>query len=50
MKYHENQSKGSGDMELTQKCYGQIDAQTKGIPITPLLLHGGGLNSTDPDK
>ena len=25
VKYHENQSKGSGDMEWTGKCYGRTD-------------------------
>ena len=27
MKFHENQSKGSGDMERTLKCYGRNDGR-----------------------
>ena len=27
-KFNENLSKGSGDMERTQKCYGRTDRQT----------------------
>ena len=46
MKFNENRSKGSGDMEQTQKCYGQngrlTDRQVKDIPITPLPLQGWG--------
>ena len=43
MKFHENRSKVSGDMERNQKCYGQTDGLTKGIPMTPFRLRGGGL-------
>ena len=47
MKFNENRSKGSGDMERTGKSYGRnvrlTDRQTKGIPIIPLPLCGGGL-------
>ena len=28
MKFNENRSKGSGDMELTRKCYGWTDGLT----------------------
>ena len=27
MKFHDNQSKGTGDMEWTRKCYGMTDRQ-----------------------
>ena len=30
MNFHENQSKGSGDMERTRKCYGLTHGQTDG--------------------
>ena len=43
VKFQENQSKGSGDMEQTGKFYGQTDGQRKSIRITPLLLCGRGL-------
>ena len=47
MKFNENHSKGTGDMERTRKSYGRKDRlmnrQTKGIPVTPILLRGGGL-------
>ena len=50
-KFNENFSKGSGDMERTQKCHRQMDGQmdrrtdrlTKGIPIISLLLGVWGL-------
>ena len=29
-KFNENLSRGSGDMEKTRKCYGQLDGQTDG--------------------
>ena len=35
VKFNEIQSKGSGYMERTQKCYRQTDDQTKAIPLTP---------------
>ena len=36
MKFNENRSKGSGDMEGTQKCSGQNDGQTdKGHSYNP---------------
>ena len=49
MKFYENHSKGSGDMERTRKCYGRNDGQTdrvpdgqtKGIPITPFRFMTG---------
>ena len=31
MKIKENRSKGSGDMERTQKCYGQNDGLRDGL-------------------
>ena len=34
MKFKEDLSKGSGDMEQTRKCYRLTDCQTKGIPLT----------------
>ena len=41
MMFNENHSKGSGDMERTQKCYGQIDELTdKGHSYNPLPLRG----------
>ena len=44
MKFNENRSKGSGDMEWTQSVTdGMMDGQTKGIPITLLLLRSEGL-------
>ena len=46
-KFNENFSKGSGDMERTQKCHRQMDRRTdrltKGIPIISLLLGVWGL-------
>ena len=46
MKFNENRSKGSGDTEQTQKCYGRngrgTDRLTKGTPKTPLPLRWGG--------
>ena len=38
-KFNENLSRGSGDKELTRKCFGQM----KGIPIIPLPLRSRGL-------
>ena len=42
---NENLSMGSGNMKRTRKCYGQmdgqIDRQTKGIPITPFRFATG---------
>ena len=44
MKFHENRSKGSGDMEHTRKCYGRTDGMTDaGHSYNPLPLRGGGL-------
>ena len=42
-KFDENLSEGSGDMKRTCKCYGKMDGQTKGIPITSFLLRSRGL-------
>ena len=40
MKYHENRSKGSGDMKRTRKCYRQTDGGMD-IPITPFHFPAG---------
>ena len=37
MKFNENRSKGSGDMERTRKCYGRTD---EGHSYNPHPLHG----------
>ena len=52
MKFNENRSKGSGDMERARKYYGRndgrtdrlTDRQTEGIPITP-SASGRGINN-----
>ena len=41
MKFNENRSKGSGDMERTQKCYIWNEGRTD--TINPLPLRSGGL-------
>ena len=48
MKFHENRSKGSGDMERTRTCYGPTDGHTvtdgltaEGHSYNPLPLRGG---------
>ena len=46
VKFHENRSKGSGDIERTGKCYGWTDRLTdEGHFYNPLPLRGGGLKS-----
>ena len=51
VKFNENRSKGSGDMERTRKCYGRNDRlmdrrdghTDEGHSYNPLPLRGGGL-------
>ena len=44
MKFNKNRSKGSGNMELTRKCYGRNDGQTdEGHSYNPHPLRGGRL-------
>ena len=40
-KFHENLSKGSGDMERTRRCYGRTDGRTKAISIIPICFMVG---------
>ena len=39
MKFNKNRSKGSGDMERTQKCYGLNDGWRYPIIYTALVIH-----------